>query len=84
MDSMDLCKIQNDILKMIFRADFGFRVRIESMFIFEDKVLMISKDEKILNWAKHLVEAIVPSLVDRQDYDAKGPKDLPPAKTFGI
>ena len=31
-----------------------------------------------------MVEAIVPSLVVHQGYDAKGPKDLPLAKTFGI
>ena len=45
---------------------------------------MICKDEKTLEWAKHVVEAIVPSLVVHQGYDAKGPKDLPLAKTFGI
>ena len=33
---------------------------------------------------KHVLEAIVPSLVVHQGYDAKGPKDLPLAKTFGI
>ena len=37
-----------------------------------------------MEWAKHVVEAIVPSLVVHQGYDAKGPKDLPLAKTFGI
>ena len=37
-----------------------------------------------MEWAKQVVEAIVPSLVVHQGYDAKGPKDLPPAKTFGI
>ena len=31
-----------------------------------------------------MVEAIVPFLVVHQGCDAKGPKDLPPAKTFGI
>ena len=45
---------------------------------------MICKDEKTLEWIKHVVEAIVPSLVVHQGYDAKGPKDLPPTKTFGI
>ena len=45
---------------------------------------MICKDEKTLEWAKHVVEAIVPSLVVHQGCDAKGPKDLPLAKTFGI
>ena len=45
---------------------------------------MICKDEKTLEWAKHVVEAIVPSLVVHQGYDAKGPKDLFLAKTFGI
>ena len=45
---------------------------------------MICKDEKTLEWAKHVVEAIVPSLVVHQGYDAKSPKDLPLAKTFGI
>ena len=37
-----------------------------------------------MEWAKHVVEAIVPSLVVHQGYDAKGTKDLPLAKTFGI
>ena len=31
-----------------------------------------------------MVEAIVPSLVVHQGYDAKGPKDMPPAKSFGV
>ena len=31
-----------------------------------------------------MLEAIVPFLVVHQGYDAKGPKDLPLAKTFGI
>ena len=31
-----------------------------------------------------MVEAIVPSLIVHQGYNAKGPKDLPLAKTFGI
>ena len=57
---------------------------MERTFIFEGKVLMICKDEKTLEWVKHVVEAIVPSLVVYQGYDAKGPKDLPPAKTCGI
>ena len=84
MDNMDLREVQSAITKMILRADPGFLVRIERTFIFEGKVLMICKDEKTLEWAKHVVEAIVPSLVAHQGYDAKGPKDLPPAKTFGI
>ena len=42
------------------------------------------QDEKTLEWAKQVVEAIVPPLVVHQGYNAKGPKDLPPAKTFGI
>ena len=37
-----------------------------------------------MEWAKQVIEAIVPFLVVHQGYDAKGPKDLPPAKTFGI
>ena len=41
-------------------------------------------DEKTLEWAKRMVEAIVPSLVVHQGYDAKVQKDLPPAKTFGM
>ena len=44
---------------------------------------MICKDEKTLEWAKHVVETIVPFLVDYQGYDAKCPKDLLPAKAFG-
>ena len=45
MDNMDLCEIQSAITKMILRADPGFLVCIEHTFIFEDKVLMICKDE---------------------------------------
>ena len=41
---------------------------------------MICKDEKTLEWAKHVVEAIVPFLIVHQGYDSKGPKDLPLAK----
>ena len=84
VDNMDLREIQNAITKMILCTDPGFLVHIERTFIFECKVLMICKDEKTLEWAKHEVEAIVPSLVVHQGYDAKGPKDLPLAKTFGI
>ena len=84
MDSMDLREVQSAITKMILRADAGFFVRIEHTFIFEDKVLMICKDEKTLEWAKHVVEVIAPSLLGHQGFDAKGSKDLPSAKTFGI
>ena len=69
---------------MILCTDPGFLVYIERSFIFEGKVLMICKDKKTLEWAKHVVEAIVPSLIVHQGYDAKGSKDLPLAKTFGI
>ena len=84
MYNMDLREVQSAITKMILRTDPGFLVRIERTFTFEGKVLMICKDQKTLAWAKQVVEAIVPSLVVHQGYDAKGPKDLPPAKTFGI
>ena len=84
MDNLDLREVQSAITKMILRADPDFLVRIERTFIFEGKVLMICKDEKTLEWAKNVVEAILPTLVDHQGYDAKGPKDLPPSKTFGI
>ena len=84
MDNMDLREVQGAITKMILRTNPGFLVHIKRSFIFEGKVLMISKDEKTLEWAKRVVEAIVPSLVVHQGYDAKGSKDLPPAKTFGI
>ena len=84
MDNMGLCEIQSAITKMILCTNPGFLVRIERTFIFEGEVLMICKDEKTLEWAKQMIEAIVPSLVVHQGYDAKGPKDLPPAKTFGI
>ena len=63
MDNMDLRQIQNAITKMILCTDPGFLVHIERTFIFENKVLMICKDEKILEWVKHALEAIVPSLV---------------------
>ena len=82
INSMYLCKVQSAITKMILRADSGFIVRIEHTFIFEDKVLIICKDENTLKCAKHVTEVIVPSLVNHQGYDAKGPKDLLPAKTF--
>ena len=84
MDNLELREVQSAITKMILRTDPGFLVRIERTFIFEGKVLMICKDKKTLEWAEQVVEAIVPSLVIHQGYDAKGPKDLPPAKTFGI
>ena len=84
IDNMDLREVRSAITKMILCTDPGFLVRIERTFIFEGKVLMICKDEKILEWAKQVVEAIVPSLVVHQGYDANGPKDLPPAKIFGI
>ena len=84
MDNMDLREIQNAITKMILCTDPGFLVHIKRTFIFEGKVLIICKDEKTLEWAKHVLEAIVPSLVVHQRYDAKGPKDLLLAKTFGI
>ena len=60
---------------MILCTDPCFLVHIERTFIFEGKVLMICKDEKTLEWSKHVVEAIVPSLIVHQGYDAKGPKD---------
>ena len=82
MDNMDLREVQGAITKMILRTDPVFLVHIKRTFIFEGEVLI--KDEKTLEWAKRVVEAIVPSLVVHQGYDAKGPKDLPPAKTFGI
>ena len=72
MDSMDLREVQSAITKMILSADPGFLFRIE---------LLVCKDEKTLEWAKHEIEAIAPSLVDHQGYDAKGPKDLLEAKS---
>ena len=84
MANIDLREIQSAITKMILRTDPGFLVCIERTFIFEGTVLMICKDEKTSEWAKQVVEAIVPSLVVHRSYDAKGPKDLPLAKTFGI
>ena len=71
MDNMDLREIQNAITKMILCTDPGFLVHIERTFIFEGKVLIICKHEKTLEWAKHVLEAIVPSLVVHQRYDAK-------------
>ena len=82
MERMDLHEVQSAITKMI--SILGFLVRIDCTFIFEDKVLMICKNEKTLEWAKHVGKAIALSLVDHQGYDAKGLKDLPPAKTFRI
>ena len=63
MDNMDLREVQNAITKMILRVDPGFLIHIERTFIFEGKVLMICKDEKTFEWTKHVVEAIVLSLV---------------------
>ena len=74
MDNMDLREIQNAITKMILCTDPSFLVHIKCTFIFEGKVLIICKDEKTLEWAKHVDEAIVPFLVVHQRYDAKGLK----------
>lgn len=84
MDGSDLREIQKAITQMILHTDPGFLVRIERTFLHEGRVLMICADEKTLNWAKEVVRAIEPSLDNHQGYDAMGPKDLPPAKTFGI
>ena len=84
MDSMDLREVQSAITKKILHADPGFLVRIEHTFISEYKVLMICKDEMTLEWAKHVVEVIVPSLVGHQRYNTKSLKDLSPAKTLRI
>ena len=84
MDSIDLREVQSAVTKEILRAHSGFFVHIEGTFIYEHKVQMICKDEKTLEWAKHVIEAIVPSLVHHQGYNAKGQKDLLPTKTFGI
>ena len=81
---MDLFENQSAINKMILRVHSGFLVYIERTFIFKKKVLIICKGEKILEWAKHVVEANEPSLVDHQGCDAKGLKDSTPAKTFRI
>ena len=82
MDNMDLREVQSAITKMILRTDLGFLVRIERTCIFEDKVLMISKNEKTLERAKHVVETIVPSMVGHQGYDAKSPKNFASSKNF--
>ena len=84
MDNMDLREIQNAITKMILCTDSGFLVHIERTFIFEGKVLMICKDEKTLEWAKQCGWGYCTILGSSSSYDAKGPKDLPLAKTFGI
>ena len=55
MDSMDLRELQSAITKEILCADRGFLVWIERTFIFEDKTLIICKDEKTLEWAKRVV-----------------------------
>ena len=80
MDNMDLCEVQGAITKMILRTDPGFLVHIERTFIFEGKVLMICKDEKTLEWAKRVVEAIVPSLVVH--HQCKRPKRLASSKNL--
>ena len=54
IDSMDLREFQSAITKMNLCADPGFLVRIERIFNFEDKLLMIGKDEKTLKWTKHV------------------------------
>ena len=79
MDSTVLRKVQSAMTKMILHSDPSFLVRIERIFIFEEKALMICTDEKTMGWAKHVVEAIAPFLVGHQSYDAKTSKDLPPA-----
>ena len=80
MDNMDLREVQGAITKMILRTDPCFFVHIERTFIFEGKVLMICKDEKTLEWAKRVVEAIVPSLVVH--HQCKRPKRLASSKNL--
>ena len=80
MDNMDLREVQGAITKMILCTDPGFLVHIERSFIFEGKVLMICKDEKTLEWAKRVVEAIVPSLVVHNE--CKKAKRLASSKNF--
>ena len=84
MNNTDLCEIQGAITKMILRMDPGFFVRVERTFLFEGKVLMICKDEKTLEWAKRVIGAIEPIPGKHPGYVARGPKDYPPAKSFGI
>ena len=100
MESIDLREVQSAITKMILRAitkmilraitkmilraDPSFLFLIDRTLMFEDKVLTICKDKRTLEWAKHVLEANAPSLVGHQGYDAKGPKDLPPAIIFRI
>ena len=78
MDNMDLREVQGAITKMILCTNPGFLVHIERTFIFEGKVLMICKDEKTLERAKRVVEAIVPSLVVH--HQCKRPKRLASSK----
>ena len=65
IDNMDQREVQSAITKMILCTNPGFFVRIERTYIFEGKVLMICMNEKTLEWAKQVGEAIVPSLVVR-------------------
>ena len=82
MDNMDLREIQNAITKMILCTNPGFLVHIECTFIFECKMMIICKDEKTLEWAKHVVEAIVPSLVVHQGLRCKRPQRLASSKNL--
>ena len=68
MNSMDLHEVQSTITKIILRADPGFLIHTKHTFIFEDKVLMICKNEKTLEWGKHVVEPLhtAQSLVGHQ------------------
>ena len=52
MEGPDLREIQKAITKMILRTDPGFLVRIECIFLHEEKVLMICADEKTFKLGK--------------------------------
>ena len=84
MEISDLREVQRAVTRRILNSSPDFLVQIERTFLLEGKVLLICKDEKTLDWAKSVVEAIAPSLADHQGYVARGPKDRPPEKTFGI
>ena len=80
----DLRSVQLAINRILIRTDPGFLVCIERTYLYNGKVHVVCKDEKTLEWAKQVILAIEPSEENHPGYEARGPKDLPPAKTFGV
>ena len=84
MNDCDLRVIQSAITRMILRSNPGFLIQVERTFLHKGKVLLICKDDKTLVSAKNVIKEIRPSAENHPGYEARGPRDAPPYKTFGI